>query len=197
MTEKLYKILEAGKSCHGGNLAWSLPKGKKPGKWHSVEGDLKLCENGIHLTDRPAAWFRWNCEIYEAEASGEVIWDRDSNKCVVRKARLLKKLPSPTWWTDAHHFVEKDIPSVPWMKPDGKPLPEWKLFTADSLDAAEDAALMARLRVVQDLKIEQKHIDHAKARWNVWQKGYALLCDVNGVLYVYAKKSPGDEGERV
>ena len=29
----------------------------------------------------------------------------------------------------------------------------------------------------------------AKSRWRVWQKGYALLCDINGVLYVYAAEN--------
>ena len=55
-------------------------------------------------------------------------------------------------------------------------------------NAAWDAALYAEIKYVcSGLSIDQKHIDHARARWNVWQKGYALLCDVDGVLYVYAK----------
>jgi hypothetical protein len=28
---------------------------------------------------------------------------------------------------------------------------------------------------------------HARARWDVWQRGFGLLCDVNGVFYVYRK----------
>ena len=57
-------------------------------------------------------------------------------------------------------------------------------------DASWDAALIARFKVVDDLnfKDKAKHLAHAKARWEVWQKGYGLLCDVDGVLYVYAKK---------
>ena len=56
--------------------------------------------------------------------------------------------------------------------------------------AAWAAGLLARIELVRDLPIDAKHIAHAEARWRVWQKGYALLCDVDGVLYVYAKETP-------
>lgn len=52
--------------------------------------------------------------------------------------------------------------------------------------AASDAALIARIIVCKGLPLDTQHIRHAKARWNVWKRGYALLCDVDGVLYVYA-----------
>jgi len=57
-------------------------------------------------------------------------------------------------------------------------------------DAACDAALYAVFLAVSDLDFadKEKHFNHVKARWEVWTKGYALLCDVNGKLYVYAKK---------
>ena len=55
--------------------------------------------------------------------------------------------------------------------------------------AARDAELMAAIAVCDGLNVDQKHVDHIKARWRVWQKGYALLCDVNGVLYVYAAEN--------
>ena len=43
-----------------------------------------------------------------------------------------------------------------------------------------------------DLKFKDKakHLKHTKARWEVWQKGYGLLCDVDGVLYVYCSGKP-------
>jgi hypothetical protein len=53
-------------------------------------------------------------------------------------------------------------------------------------DAAGDAALLSRCIIVAD-KLDKKYMDHARARWSVWQKGYGLLCDVNGVFYVYRK----------
>jgi hypothetical protein len=39
-----------------------------------------------------------------------------------------------------------------------------------------------------DLDIPAKHRKHVRDRWRVWQKGYGLACDVDGVLYVYAVK---------
>jgi hypothetical protein len=54
--------------------------------------------------------------------------------------------------------------------------------------AAADAALVATMAVAPDAGVAPEHRAHAAARWNVWRKGYALLCDVDGVLYVYAKE---------
>jgi len=57
------------------------------------------------------------------------------------------------------------------------------------VNVINDAALMAGMMVVSDLDYpdKEKHEAHAKARMEIWRKGYGLLCDVNGVLYVYAK----------
>ena len=57
-------------------------------------------------------------------------------------------------------------------------------------DSAMDFSLMARMIVVSDLDYpdKKKHEKHVRERINVWCKGYGLLCDVDGVLYVYAKK---------
>jgi hypothetical protein len=57
--------------------------------------------------------------------------------------------------------------------------------------AMKDAELLSQLLRVNDIEgIEIKgmdaHLAYARARWRVWQKGYALLCDVDGVMYVYA-----------
>ena len=53
-------------------------------------------------------------------------------------------------------------------------------------DAARDAILYA-VCVVCDWQIDRSHIDYVKARWAVWQRGYGVLCDVAGVLYVYRR----------
>ena len=65
-------------------------------------------------------------------------------------------------------------------------------------DAARGAALISDYIIVADLKFKdkKKHLVHVKARWEVWQKGYGLLCDVDGVLYVYAIGSPKPERHR-
>ena len=54
-------------------------------------------------------------------------------------------------------------------------------------DAAWDAGLMARMEICYDLHIDAKHRRHAKARWDVWQRGYGLACDIDGELYCYRK----------
>jgi hypothetical protein len=89
---KLWKILnDNGSCCHGGNGKWNLPKGKRPGKWMPViKGDIKPCRNGYHLC-RSKDLLGWlNATIYEAEAGSERV--AETNKVVVRKARLLRKV---------------------------------------------------------------------------------------------------------
>ena len=137
--KKLYKILVNGKSCHGGDLKWSLPKGEKAGKWHTVKGDLKICSKGIHLTNEPFNWYKWGCTLYEAEAKDIIAWE--DNKCVCRSARLVKEFPHPKWWTDVEGWVAT-LSKIAWLKPDGKPKKEWKLFEtrAAAWDAVWDAA---------------------------------------------------------
>ena len=90
---QLYKVLVDGKSCHGGDLAWSLPEGDKPGEWHDVTGDLVVCRVGLHLTDDPARWWRPGCTVYLAEARGKALGSCDTSedrKVCVRGARLLR-----------------------------------------------------------------------------------------------------------
>ena len=184
----------------------------------------------------------------------------------------IKKLPSENQKKLADFLAT--IPKIPYLKPDGKPKKEWKVFYGRTWNAAWDAAsgasrdtamntasnaawdttwnttinavkkaasgasrdtasniasdaarnaamnaildtasnaawdtneaasgaawdtaLIARFIVVEDLefKDKEKHLAHAQARWEVWKKGYGLLCDVDGVLYVYAIKTPKNE----
>ena len=55
-------------------------------------------------------------------------------------------------------------------------------------DAAGDAALMAHAIITSGLNnVDEKHRAHARARWDVWKRGYGLWGDVGGVLYVYKR----------
>jgi hypothetical protein len=139
---KLYKILENGKSCHGGSLEWDLPKkdGCKwiSGKWHEVSGDLSMCQTGLHLTSKPFKWYTWHCECFLAEADG--IAGELEDKIVCRKVRLIKPVQHPAWWIKAHEFVEKEIKAITWFQADGKPAKHWKLFEENTLYAAWAAA---------------------------------------------------------
>ena len=90
------------------------------------------------------------------------------------------------------------IPKTKFFQPDGNPKKEWKMFYGNTWDSAREIAweiardfsLQARMIVVSDLDYpgKEKHEAHVLSRIEVWQKGYGLLCDVNGVLYVYVKK---------
>ena len=88
---KLYKVLVDGKSCYGGTLAWSLPSDGAPGDWHRVDGQLSMCNRGIHLTSDPASWWVNGCRVYEAEAEEIAGVDGDS-KTLCRGARLMREL---------------------------------------------------------------------------------------------------------
>jgi hypothetical protein len=244
----MYKVLVDGKSNHGGNLEWDLPKNGNPGKWHSVKGKISKCSNGLHLTEKPYEWFKWGCDIYIAEGKGQK--EGDESKIAFRSARLIKKIDKPEWLNNAEKFV-KEIINVKWFC-NGK-LPKnkkikmfetrdavrdaasaaaWDVARAvawddaraaawaaardaardDARDAArdvardvaravasaaardvasaaasavaEDAALMAQI-LISELK--GKHFVHAKLRWSIWEAGYGVYCNVNGILYCYKK----------
>ena len=93
--EKYYKVLVDGKSCHGGDLIWSLPTETEPGDWQEVSGTLILCERGLHVTTNPVHWWKDGCTVYEVEIDGE-IGGRNDEKCkiVVPKVRLIKAVNS-------------------------------------------------------------------------------------------------------
>ena len=101
-----------------------------------------------------------------------------------------EKMP---YWKLVQEFVVELKTAKYWLKNDGKPLPEWKLFETRAAAwsaaraAAWDASVFARMLVCLDLKMDVKHLIHLNARMQVWRKGYGLLCDVNGILYVYKK----------
>ena len=97
---KHYKVLKAnGDCCNGGTGSWYLPTKKKdgtwkPGKWMpKIKGKLEPCKNGYHIC-RPHDLVHWlDEEIFEVEYKGKII--EDDNKCVVREARLLRRVE--TW----------------------------------------------------------------------------------------------------
>ena len=85
-----YKVLLDGKSFHGGEFEWSLPKNGKPGKWHSVTGELMMCLHGLHLTDNPQKWWDRNAKCYEVEYKDAL--EPAEDKICVRKVRLVREL---------------------------------------------------------------------------------------------------------
>ena len=187
-----------------------------PGDWHNIEGKTKLCSNGFHLTDKPGKWMKWGAEMYEVEAKGVGQWDRDDAKCVASSVRLTKKAEMPEYWQRAVKFVNEELPAVKWFQPSAAPSGAWKLFLGSDVAAARDAARDAARAaagdaagaaaraaagaaaraaawacnfqsIVHDLDIDQKHRDHVASRWSAWTSGYGVSCDVDGVLYCYAR----------
>lgn len=186
------------------DFRWPLP-----GKWAKIdpEIELEMCHVGFHLTTKPyGKWYVWGADVYSAEGRGFA--GTEGDKSLFREARLLELQPRPGWLAAAYKFVEEEIPAVNWFQPDGNPDLAWKLFPTRGAawdaawdaargaagyaagyaagNAAWDASLKVRINCIcADLEIDQKHRDHAAARWNVWRKGYGLLCDIDGILYVY------------
>ena len=117
MIEKYYKVLVDGKSCHGGNLAWSLPTQDQPGDWQSVDGEIILCQKGLHVTTNPTHWWKDGCTVYEVEIDGE-IGGRNDEKCklVVPKVRLIRAVNSliidGKW-----KIVQDESKSIGWSDP--------------------------------------------------------------------------------
>lgn len=94
--DKWYKVLERGKSFHGGTLKWSLPTKEGPGEWHEVSGDLVRCENGLHLTTDPLTLrpktSPKTVRCYEAEFVGDTLPLKE-HELVVRRCRLVREVP--------------------------------------------------------------------------------------------------------
>ena len=118
MTEKLYKVLLDGKSCHGSNMEWSLPTKSKPGKWHKIELPLRQYVNGFHLTKDPSAWWKPGATCYEVEVGGEALdYDTFNNKICVEKVRLIKPVTNDELinlfnlhnFTDGEHEVKTGL----------------------------------------------------------------------------------------
>lgn len=89
-----YKLLNKGREAIWGYGSWP-----DIGEWHSVQGQLYVCENGLHVTNAEflGIWILHNAimpdilELYEVEI-GEKHFQHGS-KWVTNRARLLKKLP--------------------------------------------------------------------------------------------------------
>lgn len=90
-----YKVLVEGRSCHGGDLAWSLPQDDQPGEWHEVAGRIEVCHNGLHLTTAPLNWMAPEGRVYLAEGDGAS--DTDGDKAAFARARLLRELTDPEY----------------------------------------------------------------------------------------------------
>jgi hypothetical protein len=102
-------------------------------------------------------------------------------------AQYVEWLKSIKWFSQHESLPEALIKS-------GKIL----VFTGETLAAARDAAWDSSLEcrmvaVCSDLAVDDTHREHIKLRMDIWRAGWAVFCDVNGVLYVYGIKKDGDK----
>ena len=89
-----YKATEKNGIAPITGFEWPLPKNGKPGKWVKAEGEIILCENGIHYCKDELQLLSWlNEEIWEIEVKGKKVISDD--KCAARQGRLIRKLN--TW----------------------------------------------------------------------------------------------------
>ena len=115
----LYKVLVNGASCHGGSMEWPLPTQAEdgtwtPGEWVRVEGALIECQNALHLTDQPAAWYQPGGQCWLAEHRGEMVGELNGtwqSKIGVREARLIRPV---AWdevavWSEGEHTIKSGV----------------------------------------------------------------------------------------
>lgn len=123
----LYKITGlAGEPLHGGSGTWSLPVGKRPGKWMPKIADVQACSRGYHLTPAVAIidWLPPSGKaayLFEAEGRGDQ--SSDGEKIAFAQARLLKPvgiLDEVSMRLAAADFAERVLPIFERERPDDK-----------------------------------------------------------------------------
>jgi hypothetical protein len=84
----LYKVLDGGKSCHGGSGTWT------PGKWRRVRGEVIACVRGIHYCRgaQVLPWLGPELWLFEDGSDDHDDW---AGKCVTRRGRVTERIE--TW----------------------------------------------------------------------------------------------------
>lgn len=94
-----YKFMGSGGLSPYQRTKWSIPHGGHPGRWMPrIKGPLVECENGYHVvTTRRGLviWMESATALYEAAWSLQLI-EGNQKKSVVRKARLIRRIPGFT-----------------------------------------------------------------------------------------------------
>ena len=101
-----YKLTTQQGTTHNG-YQWSLPKGKRPGKWHKTDGRGELCGPGwLHYYHDPMLAVLLNPIhanikdpiLWEVEVDGEQL-DDNGLKGGTTKMRLVRRIELPTFST--------------------------------------------------------------------------------------------------
>ena len=194
--QKYYKALTPDrKSFYDMTTQWTLNE-PMPALDATVDG--QPCGRGYHLgksLEHAVSHAKFPLSLFEAEPCGALLGE-DNTKARFVSARLVREIRQPIWARRAEKFLAS-IKQVKFFSTCGKPRKSWKMFeTRDAArdaawdaarDAARDAQLLISMEIISDLHIDKKHRKHARDRWEVWQRGYGLLCDVGEELYCYKK----------
>lgn len=147
-------------------------------KFFSPSGDPKPDWQVFYTTSMNARWVAaWDVA---RNAAADAIWaasmeaDRNNALNIARDA---------AWgaaWTFAWARAQKVI---------GPNATEAVILTARNAarNLSRDAALMSDYAIVSDLEFNNmpKHMNYVKSRWDIWQSGYGVLCDINGIFHIY------------
>lgn len=135
----------AGQFAEGGRKRWPLPAQNpdgtwKPGRWVEIdpESPRHLWLSGVtpeHIGD---ALLRLDGQAWVIEYEGAVI--QRYNGVMGTKARFVEPYPLPSWWEKTGEQASQ-MEQVPWLQPDGAPLPDWLVFStrAEAYAALDEA----------------------------------------------------------
>ncbi len=101
--DSYFKVLDKNGTGQYTDFRWPLPNGAM-GEWVEVEGELVVCQNGLHLCRSTDLVYWLGPQIFIAESSGEIL--ESDNKTVHRRARLVRRLD--TWNEHAARLFAAD-----------------------------------------------------------------------------------------
>ena len=163
-----------------------MPDGNKIGSYDShssITCYYRLDDDGVNK-------FEYNPYTDKLVLDGKTICEWDE-KTIREQLAGIDWKPIAGDVEGAREFL-RGLKDIPWFKPDGtvEDSEEIKLFeTWDAArDAARDAAYYCLIfYLCGDLQIDEKHRAYIRKRFEIWQNGYGVYCDVNGIFYAYKK----------
>ncbi len=122
----------------------------------------------------------WDAAVEAAgESSRAAGWDAAVEAAWTATESAARKAARKADGKAAREAAEKAAGEAVWAA-------SWEAAGEAAGDAAWDAALYTIVEhVCGDLDLAEEHRQHVRDRWAVWQAGYALLCDVDGILVTY------------
>jgi len=98
--------------------AWDLPKDGKPGAWMIAKpGPMEEChDTAVHIlrADQLRNWIAPHALLWEVKPQGKVV--NVGNKCICKKARILRQVPGwtrETGWEALCKIVERSFENLP------------------------------------------------------------------------------------